>query len=156
MEGYGPTTYGQRIAEIYDDLKSSVLPGQVELLHELAGNGPVLELGVGTGRIALPLASRGVEVHGIDSSEAMVAKLRAKPGAEGIAVTLGDFRDFDLAERFSFVFVAVNTFFALPDQGPSSPASSPCLVTFCPVAASWLKPLSRTSATSTAASGRVP
>jgi SAM-dependent methyltransferase len=116
MEGYGPTTYGQRTAEIYDDLRSGVVPEQVELLHELAGNGPVLELGIGTGRIALPLASRGVEVHGVDSSEAMVAKLRAKPGGEAIAVTLGDFRDFDLAERFSLVFVAFNTFFALPDQ----------------------------------------
>ena len=63
----------------------------VEFLAELAGDGAALELGIGTGRIALPLARRGVRVHGIDLSEAMVARLRAKPGGEEIDVTIGDF-----------------------------------------------------------------
>jgi len=80
------------------------------------GTGPVLELGIGTGRLALPLAARGVEVHGIDSSEAMVAKLREKPGGERVTVSMGDFGDFDLGQRFRLVFVAFNTLFALPDQ----------------------------------------
>jgi Methyltransferase domain len=116
MEGYDATTYGQRIAEVYDDWHTEARPGQLELLCELAGNGPVLELGIGTGRLALPLTSRGLEVHGIDSSDAMVAKLREKPGGESVAVTLGDFRDFDIARRFSLVFVVFNTLFTLPDQ----------------------------------------
>jgi SAM-dependent methyltransferase len=116
MEGYDATTYGQRIADVYDDWHTEARPGQVELLLELAGNGPALELGIGTGRLALPLASRGLEVHGIDSSDAMVARLREKPGGESVAVTLGDFRDFDVAKRFSLVFVVFNTLFTLPDQ----------------------------------------
>jgi SAM-dependent methyltransferase len=116
MEGYGPTTYGQSIAGVYDDWYTAAQPEQIELLCQLAGDGPVLELGIGTGRFALPLASRGLEVHGIDASEAMVAKLRAKPGAGGLAVKVGDFGGFDLAERFSLVFVVFNTLFALPDQ----------------------------------------
>ncbi len=116
MEGYDATTYGQRIAEVYDDWHTEARPGQLELLCELAGNGPVLELGVGTGRLALPLTSRGLEVHGIDSSGAMLEKLREKPGGESVAVTLGDFRDFDLSKRFSLIFVVFNTLFTLPDQ----------------------------------------
>jgi len=116
MEGYDATTYGQSIAEVYDDWHSGARPEQVELLRHLAGDGPVLELGIGTGRLALPLARQGLEVHGIDSSPAMVAKLRAKPGGEQVAVTMGDFSDFGLAERFSLVFVVFNTLFGLPDQ----------------------------------------
>ena len=83
MEGYDAATYGQRTAGVYDERVKGARPAQVALLEELAGEGPVLELGVGTGRLALPLAARGLEVHGIDSSEAMVAKLRAKPGGDG-------------------------------------------------------------------------
>ena len=116
MEGYDATTYGQRIAEVYDDWHTEAEPEEVELLCELAGEGPVLELGVGTGRLALPLARRGLQMHGIDSSDAMVAKLREKPGGDSVAVTLGDFQDFDLTERFSLVLVVFNTFFTLTDQ----------------------------------------
>src|SRR5580692_136953 len=101
MEGYDAATYGQRIADVYDERTKGAGPGQLELLHELAGEGPVLELGIGTGRLALRLAARGIELHGIDSSEAMVAKLREKPGGDQIPVNMGDFCDFDLAERFS-------------------------------------------------------
>jgi SAM-dependent methyltransferase len=116
MEGYDATTYGQSIADVYDDWHRGAMPEQVELLCHLAGDGPVLELGTGTGRLAIPLASRGLQVHGIDSSEAMLAKLRAKPGGEQVAVTGGDFADFGLPERFRLVFVVFNTLFALPDQ----------------------------------------
>ena len=82
MEGYRQETYGDRIAETYDRL-TATMPDPVDCvdrLAELAGPGPALELGIGTGRIALPLAARGVEVRGIDASAAMVARLRAKPG----------------------------------------------------------------------------
>ena len=82
------------------------------LLAGLAGGGRALELGIGTGRVALPLAARGVEVHGIDSSEAMVAKLRAKPGGDRIPVTMGSFVDLPVEGAFALVYVPFNTFFA--------------------------------------------
>jgi SAM-dependent methyltransferase len=116
MEDYNAATYGQKFADKYDDLHRGPLPGQVELLYELADGGPVLELGIGTGRLALPLVGRDIDVFGIDSSEAMVAQLLAKPGADRVRVTRGDFRQFDLGQRFPLVFVAFNTIFALPDQ----------------------------------------
>ena len=117
MEGYQPSTYGDRIADVYDELYASLDPTPAaETLAGLAGAGPALELAVGTGRIALPLAARGVEVHGIDASEAMVAKLREKPGGEAIPVTMGDFADVGVEGRYSLVYVAFNTFFALLSQ----------------------------------------
>ena len=118
MEGYEPATYGDQIARIYDDLYSHMFDpeAQTTLLAELAGRGPALELGVGTGRVALPLSERGVEVHGIDTSEAMVAKLRAKQGGGGIPVTTADFADFDFDVTFSLVYVVFNTLFALRTQ----------------------------------------
>ena len=117
MEGYEPPTYGDRIADVYDEWYAELDPASaVELLAELAGDGRVLELAIGSGRIALPLAARGVEVHGIDASERMVERLRAKPGGEAIPVTMGDFADVPVEGTFRVVFVAFNTFFALPDQ----------------------------------------
>ncbi len=116
MDGYDKATYGERIVDAYDALSPAVTPGQIELLSELAGGGPVLELGIGTGRLALPLAEQGTEVHGIDASAAMVAKLRNKPGGSAVPVTVGDFSRFKLARQFSLVFVAFNTLFALVDQ----------------------------------------
>ena len=85
-------------------------------LAELAGAGPALELAIGTGRIAVPLAARGIEVHGIDASEAMVAKLREKPGGEEIPVTIGDFADVGVDGRYPLVYLVFNTLFALPSQ----------------------------------------
>jgi SAM-dependent methyltransferase len=76
----------------------------------------VLELGIGTGRIAVPLTDRGVEVHGVDASEAMISRLRAKPGGDRIPVTMGDFADVPVEGRYALVFVAFNTFFALTTQ----------------------------------------
>jgi ubiquinone/menaquinone biosynthesis C-methylase UbiE len=80
MDKFGPATYGERIAESYDELypSSSNTHAMVETLARLAGPGPALELGIGTGRVALPLASNGLTVHGIDASEAMIKRLRAK------------------------------------------------------------------------------
>lgn len=119
-DGYGDATYGDRIAEIYDDryIESFAedTTGAVSFLRELTGGGPALELGIGTGRVALPLAQSGVDVQGIESSEAMVSKLRAKPGSDRIRVTIGSFADFSLPTRFDLIYVVFNTFFALLTQ----------------------------------------
>lgn len=116
MSYYTSSTYGDRIAAVYDSLFSGIDPAAITLLEELAAGGPVLELGIGTGRIALPLAERGVAVHGIDASPAMVARLREKPGGASIPVTMGDFSSFNLDQRFALVFVAFNTMFSLETQ----------------------------------------
>ena len=118
MEGYGPETYGDRIADVYDGFYDDRLDteGAIETLTELAGAGPVLELAIGTGRLALPLAERGLEVHGIDASERMVAKLREKAGGDRIPVTMGDFADVGVEGAYSLIFVGFNTFFALQSQ----------------------------------------
>jgi SAM-dependent methyltransferase len=116
-DDYGPSTYGQRIAEVYDrwyvpdDTREAV-----RFLAGLAGHGPVLELGIGTGRIALPLARRGIEVRGIDASQAMVAKLQAKRGGRDIRITMGDFADVAAPGRYPLIFVVFNTLFALLTQ----------------------------------------
>jgi SAM-dependent methyltransferase len=118
MEGYRPETYGERIADVYDAMMAD-LPDPadcVDRLAELAGPGPALELGIGTGRVALPLAARGVQVHGIDASEAMVERLRAKPGGEAIPVTLGDFAGVPVEGSFPLVYVVFNTFYSLLTQ----------------------------------------
>src|SRR5581483_10691764 len=88
--------FGERVAVRYDETSADMFEPAavdpvVDFLAGLAGEGAALEFGIGTGRIALPLARRGVRVHGIDLSEEMVARLRAKPGADGIGVTIGDF-----------------------------------------------------------------
>ena len=116
MTEYLASTYGDRIADQYDAMHPAIDQAAIELLGELASGGPVLELGIGTGRIALPLAARGLKVQGVDASEAMVARLRAKPGGEDIPVRIGDFREFDLGEKFALIFVAFNTIFALQSQ----------------------------------------
>ncbi len=118
MGEYGSETYGDRIAGVYDEWfnASEDTQNTVDFLKELGTSGPVLELGIGTGRIALPLVRKGVEVYGIDASEAMVKKLRSKPGGESIPVTLGDFAEVGVEGRFSLVYVVFNTFFALLKQ----------------------------------------
>jgi trans-aconitate methyltransferase len=118
MEGYRPDTYGDRMAGIYDELYAEAFDviGTVELLVRLAGEGRALELAIGTGRIAVPLAQHGVEVVGIDASQAMVAELRNKPGGRDIVVHVGDFADVDVPGEFSVIFVVFNTFFALTTQ----------------------------------------
>jgi SAM-dependent methyltransferase len=118
MEDYTASTYGDRIADVYDEIIPSTLDADmaVATLAELAGPGPVLELGIGTGRLALPLAARGLAVHGVDASPAMVEKLRAKPGGDAIDVTMGDFADVPVEGTFPLVFIAFNTLFALLTQ----------------------------------------
>jgi SAM-dependent methyltransferase len=120
MEEYGPATYGDRIADVYDAWYGEAdfleTSASVDVLAELAGQGPALELAIGTGRVALPLADRGVEVHGVDASERMVARLREKPGGERIPVTIGDFADVPVDGEYRLIYVVFNTFFALPSQ----------------------------------------
>ena len=113
--------FGEGVAERYDESSGdmfdpAVVDPTVDFLLELAGDGAALELGIGTGRIALPLAQRGVRVHGIDLSEAMVAKLRAKPGAEEIGVTIGDFATTKVEGRFAVVYLVFNTINNLTTQ----------------------------------------
>jgi SAM-dependent methyltransferase len=113
--------FGERVAAFYDERSAAasrpeVVGPVVDLLAELAGDGAALELGIGTGRIALPLAGRGVRVAGIDSSEAMLRRLRAKPGAERIEAVLGDFADTRVAGEFALVFLVFNTISNLTSQ----------------------------------------
>jgi SAM-dependent methyltransferase len=116
MDKYIATTYGDHLAEVYDLWYGSYEEAAIETLSTLAQGGRALELGIGTGRIALPLAARGIEVHGIEASPAMIAKLRARPGGDSIPVTIGDFSAFEVEGKFSLVFIVFNTFFALLTQ----------------------------------------
>jgi SAM-dependent methyltransferase len=124
MKGYDAATYGDRIADDYELLTTptQVVAPSVDAaraarkLAELADGQPALELGIGTGRIALPLAELGVEVHGIDASTAMVERLRDRPGADAVEVTMGDFADVPVDGDFGLVFVVYNTFFALTTE----------------------------------------
>jgi SAM-dependent methyltransferase len=113
--------FGEAVAARFDDRYAyqadpAVVGPMVRLLAALAGDGAVLELGVGTGRVALPLSARGVPVHGIDLSEAMVARLRAKPGAERIGVTIGDFAAATAGATFQVVYLVANTIMNLTTQ----------------------------------------
>ncbi len=116
MGKWGPASYGDRIADIYDEETRVPPEPAVEFLVPLAAGGRVLELGIGTGRIALPLAARGLEVHGVEASQAMVAKLRAKPGGQDVPVTIGDFAEVSVEGTFNLIFVAVSSIFALVTQ----------------------------------------
>ncbi len=116
MDEYIAATYGEHLAEVYDLWFDAYDESAIETLAELAQGGPALELGIGTGRIALPLAARGIEVHGIDAAPAMVAKLRARPGGEALAVTMGNFADVAVEGQFSLVYIVFNTFYALLTQ----------------------------------------
>ncbi|MBD0328636.1 MAG: class I SAM-dependent methyltransferase [Thermoleophilia bacterium] len=113
--------FDERVAARYDESAAdmfdpAVVDPVVDLLGELAGDGRALELGVGTGRIALPLAARGVRVHGIELSRAMAARLRAKPGGEEIGVTIGDFATTRVEGTFSVAYLVFNTIMNLTTQ----------------------------------------
>jgi SAM-dependent methyltransferase len=105
--------YDESAAEMFDP---AVVDPVIDFLVELAGSGHALELGIGTGRIALPLAQRGVPVHGIEMSRAMVARLRAKPGGEDIGVTIGDFATTTVDGTFSLAYLVFNTISNLTTQ----------------------------------------
>ena len=113
--------FDERVAARYDDSEAEMFDAEVidpvvEVLVELAGSGRALELGIGTGRIALPLARRGVSVHGIDLSKAMVARLRAKRDGEDIGVTIGDFATTTVDGSFSLAYLVFNTIMNLTTQ----------------------------------------
>jgi SAM-dependent methyltransferase len=113
--------FDERVAARYDETSAEMFDPEVvdpvvDLLVELAGSGRALELGIGTGRIALPLAQRGVPVHGIELSKAMAAKLRAKPGGEDIGVTIGDFAATTPDGTFSVAYLVFNTILNLTTQ----------------------------------------
>lgn len=124
MKDYEPImSFGEKVAETYDDIQRfSKTPSRrdrdaaVAFLERLAGGGPALELAIGTGWIALPLAARGIRVDGIDFSPAMVARLRAKSGGEQISVTIGDFADVPVPGTYRLIYVVANTLFNLLTQ----------------------------------------
>jgi SAM-dependent methyltransferase len=117
MKGYEPImSFGEDVAEMYRDVQRGDEMAAVAFLEQLAGRGPVLELAIGTGRIALPLAARGICVDGVDISPAMIAQLRAKPGGDEIAVMVGDFADVPVPGTYRLVFVVWNTLFNLLTQ----------------------------------------
>jgi SAM-dependent methyltransferase len=113
--------FGERIADRFDEryaqlAEPAVVDPIVDFLVERARGGAALELGIGTGRIALPLARRGLRVHGIELSDAMVAHLRAKPGAESVGVTIGDFATATVEGTFSVAYLVANTIMNLTTQ----------------------------------------
>lgn len=120
MPDYQRSTYGDRIADAYDQLipahVAATTDASVDFLSSIAKRPRALELGIGTGRVAIPLRERGFEVSGIDASPAMVKKLRAKKGGGAIPVEIGDFADVKVRGRFPLIYVAFNTFFALLTQ----------------------------------------
>ena len=115
MRGYNDASYGDSFADVYDDWYHGIsdISTTVESLRALAGGGRVLELGVGTGRLAIPLAAAGLEVHGMDTSDLMLQQMAAKDGATTVHGHLGDMVDDIPVGPFALVFVAYNTFFNL-------------------------------------------
>ena len=128
-DGYGADTYGESFADVYDDWYADVsdVDATVATIARLAGDGPVLELGVGTGRLAIPLAAAGVRVVGVDASPSMLRLLADKPGADAVTVVLADMahlaegpgaEEIAAAGPYTVAFAAFNTFFnlATPDD----------------------------------------
>jgi SAM-dependent methyltransferase len=117
-DAYDPGRDGDLLSSVYDEWHADhpETDATVEFLARLADSGPVLELGPGTGRIAIPLAERGLQIHGIEASPAMVERLKAKPGGEQVRVTLGDFADMGVEGRFTLAFAVFNTFTNLVSQ----------------------------------------
>jgi SAM-dependent methyltransferase len=115
---YDAESYGAVWADLYDEFfgDRDDLDVVVETLDRLAGNGRVLEFGIGTGRIAIPLAERGLGVHGVEISQPMVDKLRAKPGGAELAITVGDFTEVEVEGEFGLVLLAFSSIFLLESQ----------------------------------------
>ena len=117
MKDYEPImSFGEDVAESYDDEQRGDENAAVAFLEKLAGGDPALELAIGTGRIALPLAARGIRVDGIDISPEMVAQLRTKPGGDRLSVTIGDFADVPVSGKYRLIYVVFNTLFNLLTQ----------------------------------------
>src|SRR5215475_15425639 len=118
MPEYDPAYFGSHWAQIYDDVYPA-LPDErdcIECLTALAGRGPVLELGIGTGRVALPLARRNVEVHGIEGALEMVTKLREKPGGKDLLVRVGNLVDIAVEDEYTLIFAIFNTLSYVTNQ----------------------------------------
>jgi SAM-dependent methyltransferase len=117
MKGYEQImSFGEDVAEMYRDVQRGDEMAAVAFLEQLAGHGPALELGIGAGRIALPLAARGIRVDGIDISPAMIAQLRAKLSGGDISVTVGNFADVPVPGAYRLIFIVWNTLFNLLTQ----------------------------------------
>lgn len=116
MDNYRDDTYGERIANVYDNWYDEYDEATLTTLSEIAQGGRVLELGIGTGRVALPLQQSGLRIEGIDSSRAMVDRLHSKPGGKEIPVVMGNFADVAVDGQYSLIYVLVNTFYALLTQ----------------------------------------
>lgn len=117
MKNYSPAlSFGEDVAKTYQDASRGDEDAAVACLKELANGNPALELAIGAGRIALPLAAQGLKVDGVDISPAMVAQLRAKPGGDKLAVTIGDFADVPVSGAYGLIYVVWNTFFNLLTQ----------------------------------------
>jgi SAM-dependent methyltransferase len=117
MRGFDPmASFGEDVAAAYDDVPRGDEAETVACLQQLAGDGPVLELAIGTGRIGLPLAATGIRVDGIEQSAAMIGRLRAKPGGDRISVVQGDMADVPVSGRYRLVFLVFNTFYNLLTQ----------------------------------------
>ena len=120
MKGYGPESFGEYMADGYDSSFKNPSEEEtkqtVDVLAELAAGGTVLELAIGTGRVGLPLAARGLSVSGIEASAKMVEQLRTKPGGDAINVTIGDMADVGVEGTFDLVYLVFNTLFNLTSQ----------------------------------------
>jgi SAM-dependent methyltransferase len=117
MKGYEPVmSFDEDVAPMYRDVQRGDEIAAVAFLEQLAGPGPALELAIGTGRIALPLAACGIRVDGVDISPAMVDQLRVKPGGDQLSVTIGDFADVPFPGTYRLIFVVWNTLFNLLTQ----------------------------------------
>jgi SAM-dependent methyltransferase len=121
LTGMAETRFDDWVAQRYERLwpelfEPALIESTVGFLAGLAGGGPALELGVGTGRVAVPLARRGVAVHGIELSPAMVARLREQPGADAVGVTVGDFATVTVARTFRLAYLLRNTITNLTTQ----------------------------------------
>jgi len=120
VKEYGTKTFGElnagRYDAMYEQMMATETRDSVATLAELAGGGKVLELAIGTGRVALPLAARGLTVHGIEASAAMVAKLREKPGGRAIPVEIGDMAEVRVNDTFDLIYLVFNTIFNLTTQ----------------------------------------
>ncbi|MBN1933487.1 MAG: class I SAM-dependent methyltransferase [Anaerolineae bacterium] len=117
MKDYKPAmSFDEDVARLYLDFQRGDEIAAVAFLEQLAGRGPALELGIGTGRIALPLAARGLRVDGVELSPAMVEQLRARPGGDRLAVTVGDLADVPVPGSYRLIYVIFNTLFNLLTQ----------------------------------------
>ncbi|HEV2836489.1 MAG TPA: class I SAM-dependent methyltransferase [Pyrinomonadaceae bacterium] len=116
MNSYSNETYGENVAGVYDDWYGEYDPQAIDALADLAQRGRALELGIGTGRIALPLSAKGVEVHGVDAAASMISRLKEKPGGDRITITQGNFAEVPVEGTFALIYIVFNTFFALTSQ----------------------------------------